>query len=137
MVGVSLALSMLRAAERIIERSLPLEVSFALNGPLLGALLGLSVLTALAFAAIPAILATRGSVAEAIKSQGQASGPHRSHARMGNLLVVCEVATSLALLVAAGLMLRTIYSLKHAPLGFRTDHILVTDLTLPRLFLQG
>jgi predicted permease len=53
-----------------------------------------------------------------------------------NLLVICEVATSLALLVAAGLMLRTIYSLRHTPLGFRTDHIIVTDLTLPGYFYK-
>jgi predicted permease len=35
------------------------------------------------------------------------------------------------LLNGAGLMMRTIYALRHVPLGFRTDHLLVTSLTAP------
>jgi predicted permease len=41
------------------------------------------------------------------------------------------VAVSIPLLVAAGLMMRTVRSLQHAPLGFRTDHIVLTNLTIP------
>jgi predicted permease len=42
-----------------------------------------------------------------------------------------EVAMSLVLLVACGLLLRTIYSLRHVPLGYRTDHIIVASLNIP------
>jgi predicted permease len=35
------------------------------------------------------------------------------------------------LLVACGLLLRTIYTLQHVPLGFRTDHIMVASMTIP------
>jgi predicted permease len=129
-VGVLLALTMLRTAEHIIERSLPLQVSFSLNWPLLAALLAFGVFTGFVFGVLPAAVATRLGFAEGLRSQ-QVSGSIRGHGRLRNVLVVCEVATSLTLVIATGLMLRTLDSLKHVPLGFRTDHIVVTDLTLP------
>jgi predicted permease len=45
--------------------------------------------------------------------------------------VATEVALSLMLLVACGLLLRTVYTLRHVPLGFRTDHIIVANLNVP------
>ena len=129
--GVTLALLMLRSAQHVIERSLPLQLNFGPNWPLLAALLGFSLLTGLAFGVFPAALATRLSFAEGLKSRSQVDGPNRGHNRVRGLLVICEVAVSLTLLVAAGLMLRTLHSLEHVPLGFRTDHIVLTDLTLP------
>lgn len=111
-VGVALALAMLRTAEHIIERSLPLQLSFGLNWPLVVTLLGFSVLTGLAFGVMPAALATRAGFAEGLKSQQvNGSGRGRGHGHLQNLLVVCEVATSLTLVIAAGLMLRTLDSL--------------------------
>ena len=38
---------------------------------------------------------------------------------------------SLTLLVACGLLLRTIYTLRHVPLGFRTDHVMVANMAIP------
>ncbi len=40
-------------------------------------------------------------------------------------------ALSLVLLVSCGLLLRTIYALRHVPLGFRTDNILVGSMAIP------
>ena len=45
--------------------------------------------------------------------------------------MIAEIAMSLILLAACGLLLRTIYALRHVPLGFRTDHIIVANLTIP------
>jgi predicted permease len=66
-----------------------------------------------------------------LKQGGPQLGSGRRHNRIRSLLVTCEVALSLALLVACGLLLRTIYTLRHVPLGFRTDHILVAHLAIP------
>ena len=131
LVGVTLALLTLRSARHIIERSLPLQLNFSPDWPLLAALLGFSLLTGLAFGVFPATLATRLSFAEGLKSRSQVAGSNRGHSRASSLLVICEVALSLTLLTAAELMLRTLHSLEHVPLGFRTDHIVLTGLTVP------
>ena len=131
LAGLALALFLLRAFERIVQQSLPLSVSFSLNWPVLAALIGLSLLTGLAFGVFPAALATHLGFAEGLKSGGHSGGYNRTQSRLRGLLLICEVAVSLTLLIAAGLMLRTLRSLQHVPLGFRTDHIVLTDLTLP------
>jgi ABC-type antimicrobial peptide transport system permease subunit len=40
-------------------------------------------------------------------------------------------------LVVCGLLLRTIYTLRHVPLGFRSDHILVANLSIPSYRFTG
>jgi predicted permease len=49
----------------------------------------------------------------------------------GRLLVVVQFATSLVLLVVAGLFLRTLRGMDTADLGFRPDHVVTFDLSLP------
>ncbi|HYX53653.1 MAG TPA: FtsX-like permease family protein, partial [Candidatus Limnocylindrales bacterium] len=46
-------------------------------------------------------------------------------------MVAAEIGLSLVLLVACGLMLKTLFALRHVPLGFRTDHVLVVEPKLP------
>jgi predicted permease len=44
---------------------------------------------------------------------------------------------SLSLLVACGLLLRTIFAMKHIPLGFRTDRVIVADMVIPAYRFEG
>ena len=61
----------------------------------------------------------------------------RSQSRLRSLLLIGEVALSIALLIGAGLMMRSMYALHHVSLGFRTDHLLLTSLTAPGDLYQG
>ena len=56
---------------------------------------------------------------------------------MRALLVVAQIGMSLTLLVGCGLLLRTIYELKHVPLGFRTDHVIVATWSIPAYKFAG
>jgi predicted permease len=51
--------------------------------------------------------------------------------------VAAEIAMSLTLLMVCGLLLRTIYNLRQVPLGFRTDHIIVANLSIPSYRFAG
>ena len=131
LAGLGLAVVTLRAFRHVLQRSLPLPVNLDVNWPILTALVGLSLFTGLAFGVLPAAIAAHARPGEALKSAGHSTSSDRRQSRLRNLLLVCEVAVSIPLLVAAGLMLRTVRSLQHAPLGFRTDHIVFTNLTIP------
>jgi predicted permease len=52
------------------------------------------------------------------------------HYRRG-ILVATEIAMTFMLLVACGLLLRTVNTLRHTSLGFRPDHVLVANLKIP------
>jgi predicted permease len=51
---------------------------------------------------------------------------------MRDIIVTAEVALSLLLLVAAGVMARTLYEMQRAPLGFAPENVVTAELMLPQ-----
>lgn len=137
LVGTGLALAAVRLSKSAIPQSLHLDLSVHLNLIILGALCGLTLLTALVSSAWPAWFAVRSPIEPALRQGGLQAGSGRGQNRTRSVLVAAEVAMSLSLLVACGLLLRTIYTLRHVPLGYRTDHILIAHLALPAYRYQG
>jgi predicted permease len=129
--GLGLALLMLHAFKHLLGNMLPLAQNIEMNWAVWLCLIALTLVTALAFGTVPALLAAWTGTAVGLRGGGQKhTGDHRQN-RMRSALVVGEVALSIALLIAAGLMMRTMYALRHVSLGFRTDHLLLTSLTAP------
>ena len=92
---------------------------------------GLTVGTTTLFGMAPALRASRVAPIDALKDHGRgASGQTR--ARLSNGLVVAQVALSLALVVAAGLFVRTFARLTNLPLGFDSDRVLVVNVNATR-----
>jgi putative ABC transport system permease protein len=80
---------------------------------------------------LPALRFTKSDVSEALK-QGQSRGTSDSGGqRTRSLLVVCEVALSLVLLIGAGLMVRTLWELSGIRPGFDPNNVLTMSLSLP------
>jgi len=79
----------------------------------------------LLFGLIPAWQATRSDLSDAIKEGATGAGGaiHRDRAR--SALVISEVALSLMLLGAAGLMMKSFLRLLETDLGFRPDHLVM------------
>jgi predicted permease len=137
MGGLALAILMLQLFRRMLQRMLPLSQNVHLNWALWTGLIAVTILTAIAFGTFPALVAARTGADAALKSagRGHVGGHGQSHLR--SVLLVGQVALSIALLTGAGLMMRTIYALRHAPLGFRTDHVVLTNLTIPSEMYEG
>lgn len=82
---------------------------------------GLSGLTAVTFALVPALQATRFDVAPALHGQHTTIDRRRAWLRQG--LVTAQVAMALLLLVAAGLFLRSLQQAATIDLGFAVANI--------------
>jgi predicted permease len=102
-----------------------------LNLAVLAALAVLSVVTALVFGAVPAWMAARAPVTQMLQQGGPLSTAGSHPKRLRDALMVAEIALSLTLLIACGLLLRTLYALRHVPLGIRTEHVITADLAIP------
>ena len=86
-------------------------------------------LTGIVFGLGPAMLASRSSAAELLRSGTRGgAGRHRQRFREG--LVVTEIALTLILLVAAGLMGRSLAALLRVDPGFTTDRVAIIRLGL-------
>jgi putative ABC transport system permease protein len=97
---------------------------------------GVAVATAGIFGTVPAFRATRVAPIEVLKMQGRATSQHAAGAgRLATLssgLVIAQIALSLALVVAAGLFVRSFERLSHVPLGFDPDRVLVINVDTER-----
>ncbi|MGH9589523.1 MAG: FtsX-like permease family protein, partial [Terracidiphilus sp.] len=130
-LGTGMALGAVRLVRSVKPANLNLDLSSHVNVAIVAVLCGLALLTALISSVWPAWLAGRDPIEPALKQGGPQLGSGRRQNRIRSLLVAGEVALSLTLLVCCGLLLRTIYSLRQVPLGFRVDHIVVAHLTIP------
>jgi predicted permease len=92
-----------------------------------GFVAGLAILTTVVFGLVPALRSTRVDLAPALKGlrRGSGSGVRQ---RAGRALVVAQVATSLLLLVGAGLLVRSFQKLHAQDYGFNPDRVLIFSL---------
>ena len=131
LLGSLLALAAIGIFAKQIPSHFPVVISASVDMTILYALLGLTLFTTAVSSAWPSFLAAHKPIEPALRQGALQSGTNRRQHRMRSSLVIAEIAMSLVLLVACGLLLRTIYALRHLPLGFRTDHIIVANLTIP------
>jgi predicted permease len=90
----------------------------------------LSLATGLLFGLLPALRASRADLGEVMKegARGTAGGPARD--RLRGSLIVAEVALSFALLLGAGLLLRSLERLLAVDKGFDAGHVITGTLDL-------
>jgi predicted permease len=131
LTGLGVAAFTLEIFQRTIESNLPQVQNIHLDATVLLVLVSFTLFTGFLFGSIPAIFASRAPIEETLKSGGPAKSASHAQANLRNMLLIGEVAISIVLLVGAGLMLRTVYSLRRAPLGFRTDHIVLVNFNVP------
>ncbi|HXW63422.1 MAG TPA: ABC transporter permease [Candidatus Acidoferrales bacterium] len=99
--------------------------------------LGVAVATGILFGLAPALRISRMDLASIMKdSNASAIGGREKH-RLGNSLVVAQVAASLVLMVAAGLFVRTLVNYENQDYGFNQEHLLTFGIDGSRQGYQG
>lgn len=92
--------------------------------------LGLCVLTGILFGMAPAVQATSDDLSDALKEEGRSGGSGPARRRLRGLLVVSEIAFSLVLLIASGMMVRSFMGLLKVDPGFNSSNVLTMELSL-------
>ncbi len=132
LLGLALASIALRAGISLLPETLPRISSIGLDWPVVGFSIALAVITGLLCGLLPAIAAARTGLNDGLKEGGRTGTSGSGHARLRSALVIAELAVSLVLLTAAGLLLRSFEKLRAVDMGFRTDHLLTASYALPR-----
>jgi predicted permease len=130
-IGLILSQLTLHLFRHNLTTQLSPNLSLHPDARVLLALFALSVLSAVLFSVVPSRLALTVAVDQAIRQDGAQAGTGRHQHRLQRVLVVSELSLTLVMLVSCGLLLRTVFALRHVPLGFRTDHIFVIEPHLP------
>ncbi|MEO8679152.1 MAG: ABC transporter permease, partial [Vicinamibacterales bacterium] len=94
----------------------------------IGALIGLATVMA---GTLPSVHAVRIEPVSALKDDARGS-TSAGLGRFSNGLVIVELAVSCALLIAAGLMIKSVVQLQNVQMPFAIDHVLTARIDLPR-----
>jgi predicted permease len=132
-LGAFLAWGGLKALVAAVPpRIIPAEAVIRLNGTVLLFTLVVAVGTALVFGLVPALHTSRRDLNEPLRDSGKGTSGGFRGGRLRSSVVVLEVALSLALLVGAGLLMRSFLALREVDLGFDAENVMVARLPLPR-----
>lgn len=131
-VGGSIGLLLARWGVQLIlyisPDAIPRSREIGLNWQVLVFTLAVSAVTGILFGIVPALQAGQVDVQETLKETGRgASGRNL----LRSSLVVVEVATTIVLLIGAGLMIRSFYLLYKVNPGFSYEHLTTFNISLP------
>ena len=88
----------------------------------------LALLTGILFGLAPALQSSRQDLAATLNSVTRGAFASVSH-RLRSALAVAEIAFAVLLVISAGLLLRSFWSLSHVDPGFRTTRVLTARIT--------
>jgi putative ABC transport system permease protein len=127
--GIFLANAGVELLKRLGPQSLPRLDEVNVSGAVLAFTFVTTILTGILFGLGPALKASRRDLRQSLK-EGGSSGDSRSKHRAQNALVVAEVALSVVVLIASGLLLNSFWRLMHVRLGFDPANVLTTEVSL-------
>ena len=116
--GIGLAVVALHVFRHALLQRIDIIRDIHLNLPVVAMLAVFSIVTAVVCGMVPALLTVNSSALQALQHGGIHSSADRRQKHVRDGLIVVEIALSLTLLVACGLFLRTLYALRHEPMGY-------------------
>lgn len=131
-LGLLVAWSGVHALVAMSPIDIPRLDQVAIDGRVLAFAALLALATAVVFGLAPAMLMTRTDLHQTLKEGGRGAGSGAGARRMRHVLVVGEIALSVALLVAAGLIVRSVAQLARVDAGVRPAGILTVSIQLPQ-----
>ncbi len=116
---------------RVAHETVPRMSGVQISGRVLAFNIGVSVFTGILFGIAPALRFSKTDLQETLKDSSATTTDRRGK-RLRGALVVSEVALSVALLVGAGLMVKSLLLLLKSDKGFDSNSVLTMELTVSR-----
>ena len=128
-LGVGLAWAGVRTLTVVYPDGLPRVADVAVDPAVLGFTMLLSVLTGVAFGLVPLLQVSTPGFGRLLKDAGTRGT--MSARRVRGVLVAGEVALAVVLVMAAGLMVRTVLNLMNVDAGFERSRLVTFGVALP------
>lgn len=130
-LGVILAKFAIKLITTNFADDLPRFWEIGLNMDVLAFSLVVSILTGLIAGLAPAWRLTKTNLNDAMKQGLGKTDSDSGGDRLRSVLVVCEVALSLVLLIGAGLLIRSLWNLRSVNPGFDAQNVLTMSIAMP------
>jgi predicted permease len=131
LVGVAIVFAAQESLLRLVPETFPRLNQISISWSVLVFALLISILSGVAFGVAPALHVTKSNLIHAINQEGRGSTGSGERARTRRILVVTEIALSLVLMIAAGLLLHSFWDLLSVQLGFNPQSVMSVRTRLP------
>jgi putative ABC transport system permease protein len=126
-LGILLGMAALSVFRAVLPNDTPGLGSVAIDYNVLAFAAGLAVVTGIVFGIAPALNAARVDLTESIKAGGRRSSSAGS-AGLRSWLIGAEIALTVVLVVASGLLIKTLYTLTQVDPGFKPEQLLTVRI---------
>ena len=130
LAGFGMIFAAQRLLMRLIPEGLPHLNAITVGWGVLAFAVAVSVAAGTIFGLAPAWLMSRDDLIGTLRQEGRGSSGSLSRARARQILVIGEVALSLVLMIAAGLLLRSFWDLFNVQPGFNPDRAMAVQTWL-------
>jgi putative ABC transport system permease protein len=130
LAGLGVAYWATRALVALGPANIPRLGEVGIDWRVLSFTVAVAVVTSVLFGLVPALATTGSAIARFISTAGRGAIGHGS-TRLRKILVVCEMALAVVLLVGAGLLVRSYQRISGVNPGFSPDHVLTFTIGLP------
>jgi predicted permease len=131
LAGIATAVGTLNFIVHFVPPNIPRLSEVSIDWIVLAFALLISLLIGLLFGLAPAIQSTKSILSSSIREGARGSGYSARTGRWRDVLIVSELALAVVLMVAAGLLLRTLGELLRENPGFNPTHVVAASVWLP------
>ena len=129
--GIALAFASTRLLIALGPDSVPRLDELSIDGRVFAFAIGIALATMIVFGIVPAIQSARQDPQDALRADGRSSTAGIGRRRIRAALTIAEVALSVALLIGAGLLIRSFARLQQVDPGFTVANLMTARVTLP------
>jgi putative ABC transport system permease protein len=134
--GILLAIAGLEALRALALPVLPAYADLSLDAGAVAVTLLVAFTTAVGFGTVPALAASGWEPQGALREGGRGAMEGRRSRHLRGALLAAQIAVSLSLLTGAGLLVRSLWTMTSAPLGFEPDGALTGTVQLHAMRYQ-
>ncbi len=131
-LGGILAIEGVKALVALLPAGFPRAAEIHVNFGVFAFTLVISLMTGLLFGLAPALQASRTDPKQGLHESGRSATGSARQRQLRNVLVIAEVSLACALLIGAGLMLRSFLNQLQQNPGFKSEHVLTAGIALPQ-----
>jgi predicted permease len=131
-LGALLAIEGVKALVSLLPAGFPRASEIHVNGTVFGFTFLISLLTGVLFGLAPALQASRVDPKQGLHESGRRAMGGAGQRKLRNVLVIAEVSLACALLIGAGLMLRSFLNQLQQNPGFQPQRVLTASISLPQ-----
>jgi predicted permease len=129
-LGIAIAIAAVPLLGQLVPTALPIAELPGVDLRMLALVAILTVATGVGFSLLPSLRLSRASGLDALRDSSR-TGSGRSTERTRAAMVVAQVAISVVLLVASGLLVHALWRVQQVPPGFTSEGVLTMRTGLP------